>query len=268
MSKYSFCLNYYPNQKYLQEADQLKIKYRRADRTLEDFLKFYNDKTIIIDVSGAFEEQDASLLKGLYDKYKNIKIIFNFYNQEHLSRAKQYKIPFFFINHVTSIDQLYGFIEENPTDLYICEELGFFLNKISHILHDKNIKVRIFPNICQSSFSKTQSLKTFFVRPEDIPIYGVFVDVFELVADEDRQKIVFKIYKQNKWFGKLEEIIPTFKGSVDNRYILDTFGAVRSGCGKRCLYKPGSCSICERYIQTAETFKQNKIVIQRAKKKN
>lgn len=135
------------------------------------------------------------MLKSLSDKYKNIKIIFNFYNQEHLLRAKQYKIPYFFVNHVTSIDQLYGFIEENPTDLYICEELGFSLNKISYILHDKNIKVRIFPNICQSSFSKTQSLKTFFVRPEDIPFYGVFVDVFELIADEERQKVIFKIYK-------------------------------------------------------------------------
>jgi hypothetical protein len=38
-------------------------------------------------------------------------------------------------------------------------------------------------------------LKTFFVRPEDIPIYGVFVDVFELIADEERQKVIFKIYK-------------------------------------------------------------------------
>ena len=36
-----FCLNYYPSQSYLQDADELKIKYRPADRTLEDFLKTY-----------------------------------------------------------------------------------------------------------------------------------------------------------------------------------------------------------------------------------
>ena len=156
----------------------------------------------------------------------------------------------------------------NPTDMYICEELGFSLDKISKILHDNNIKVRVFPNICQSSFPETASIKTFFIRPEDISFYSTFVDVFELVSDIERQQILFKIYKQEKWAGKIQEIIPTFKDELDSRYILSTFGAIRSVCGKRCLYKPGSCGICDRFIEVADTFKDNKIVIRRAKKKN
>lgn len=133
-------------------------------------------------------------MKSLYDKYKNIKIIINFNNKDHLSRAQRYEIPYFFTNFVTSIDQLYGFMEYHPTDMYICEELGFFLDKVSKILHENHIKVRVFPNICQSSFSDTPSIKTFFIRPEDIFIYSKFVDVFELVSDKDRQKVLFKIY--------------------------------------------------------------------------
>lgn len=263
-----FCLNYYPSQKYIQEADQFKIKYRPADRTLEDFLDTYRDKSIVIDVSNSFEEIDAQLLQGLYQKYQNIKIILDFNNKEHLSRAKSHKIPYFFINPVTTIDQLNGLLSYHPTDMYVCEQLGFSLDKISKVLHDNNIKVRVFPNICQSSFSETPSIKTFFIRPDDIPIYSVFVDVFELIADEKRQRILFKIYKQEHWFGKLNEVIPSFKDDLDSKYLLNTFGAIRSKCGKRCMYKPGSCSICDRFTNLADTFKENKIVVRKAKKKN
>jgi len=64
-------------------------------------------------------------------------------------------------------------------------------------LHDNNIKVRVFPNICQSSFKETPSIKTFFIRPEDIKYYSTFVDVFELISNNaEIQNTLFKIYKQ------------------------------------------------------------------------
>lgn len=263
-----FCLNYYPSQKYIQEADELKIKYRRADRTLPDFLEKYKNKSIVIDMSDSFEDIDIQLLKGLYKKYNNIKIIFDFNNKDYLTKATNNEIPFFFINPVTTIDQLHGFLKYHPTDMYICEELGFSLDKISKILHDNNIKVRVYPNICQSSFSETPSIKTFFIRPEDISIYSTFVDVFELISDKDRQQILFKIYKQEKWFGKIKNLIPTFKGELDSRYTLSSFGVIRSKCGKRCMYKPASCSICDRLLELAATFKENNIIVRKEKINN
>lgn len=264
-----FCLNYYPFKNYFDDVQELKIKYRPADRTLEDFLIKYNDKSIVIDVSESFTDLDAQLLKGLYDKYNNIKVIFSYTNEEVLARVQEYSIPYFFSNPVTTIDELTGLLDYKPTDMYICEELGFFLDKISKILHDRNIKVRVYPNICQSSFKGLPSIKTFFIRPDDVYIYSNFVDVFELISDEERQEVIYKIYKQEKWFGKINEVIPSFKGELDSKYIFSpAFGAIRSKCGKRCLYKPGSCGICDRFIETADTFKQNKIVIRKATKKN
>jgi hypothetical protein len=79
--------------------------------------------------------------------------------------------------------------------MYICEELGFSLDKISKILHDNNVRVRVFPNICQSSFPETPSIKTFFIRPDDITVYATFVDVFELISDKERQRVLYKVYK-------------------------------------------------------------------------
>ena len=263
-----FCLNYYPSQKYLQDADELKIRYRPADRTLKDFLEAYQNKTIIIDVTDSFEDVDAQLLKGLYDKYKNIKIIFDFYNKEFLARAQQIEIPFFFTNLITTRDQLHGLLKYNPTDMYICEELGFSLDKISKILHDNSVRVRVFPNICQSSFPETPSIKTFFIRPDDITVYATFVDVFELISDKERQQVLYKVYKQEKWFGKISDIIPSFKGDLDSKYLLNNFGMIRSRCGKRCLYKQGSCAICDRFLELADTFEDNKIVVHKQKKEN
>ncbi len=265
--KTMFCLNYYPNQNY-QEVDELKIKYRRADRTLESFLEKYSNKSIVIDVSESFQEIDEVLFMSLYEKYKNFKLIINFQNKEYLKRVKKCNLPFFFSDFVTTIDQVNGLIKYQPTDMYICQELCFSIDKVSDLLHEKNIKVRVFPNICQSSFSQTPSIKTFFIRPEDIQIYSKFIDIFEIISDEKRQKVLFKIYQREKWLGKIKELIPSFSGELDNKYILSAFGSIRSKCGKRCMYKPKSCSICDRFIQLADTLKQNKIVIKNVKKKS
>lgn len=263
-----FCLNYYPFQDYLQDADELKIKYHPADRSLEDFLKKYIDKSIVINIDEAFEDIDAQLFKGLFDKYKNFKLIVSFENKEALKKIQENEIPFFFSNFVTTIDQVYGLMKYHPTDMYICEELGFSLDKIGKILHENNIKVRVFPNICQSSFEDTPSIKTFFIRPNDIPTYSAFVDIFELISDQPRQKVLFKIYKQEKWIGRINEFIPSFKGDLDNKYILSNFGAIRSKCGKRCLYRPGSCNICDRFIDFANTLEKHKLIVKSVKKTN
>lgn len=263
-----FCLNYYPSQKYLDDVEELKIKYRAADRTIEDFLEKYKDKSIVIDIVDDFEELDAQLLHALYEKYKNIKLIIDFEDKKVLEKVQKYGTPFFFSNFVTTVDQLNGLMKYHPTDMYICEDLGFSLDKISKFLHDNDIKVRVFPNICQSSFSETPSIKTFFIRPEDITIYSTFVDVFELITDRDRQQIIYKIYKQERWFGPIKEIIPSFKDDLDSRYLLESFGVIRSKCGKRCMYKPESCGICDRFREVAETFENNNIVIRKAKKKD
>lgn len=262
-----FCLNYYPlHSTYLQEVEQLKINYRPADRTLPDFLEKYQDKSIVIDITESFDDVDAELFKGLYQKYKNFKLLFSFDNKEYLERVQKNQLPFFFKNFVSTIDQMNGFIQYHPTDMYICSELGFSLDKVSKLLHDNNIKVRVFPNICQSSFSEIPSIKTFFIRPEDIDIYKVFVDVFELISDQEHQQVIYKIYKQGKWFGEIGAIIPSFKDRLNSKYLLPSFGIIRSKCGKRCFYDPSVCSICDRFIQVSDSLQKNKIAILKKKK--
>lgn len=267
-----FCLNYYRfDNQYLNKADELKIQFNPNDATLPDFIEKYKDKSIVIDVRmrlneggdaiEVFNESGAIIISELNKKYNNIKIMFAFEDKVSYNLAEQYKIPFFFSNKVGTLDEMHGLAAYYPTDIYICEELGFSLANIAPILHEKGIKIRVFPNICQSSFAETPSLYTFFIRPEDIPIYANFVDIFELVSDEERQSIIFKIYKQGKWFGKINEIIPSYKGELDNRHLLDNFGLFRSKCDKRCMRKLNTCGICAKYMNIADSFKETGIYI-------
>lgn len=256
-----FCLDYFPLKKYDDTIEQLKIKYNPNDSTLNSFLESRPNQTIIIDINGGFEEKDAKLFRSFAEKFTNFRVIFNYYDKEKLQLVKDWQIPFFFSNHVSTIDEVVGLMQYNPTDMYICEELGFRLAEVSTLLHDNHIKVRVYPNICQSSFAETPSLKTFFIRPEDIKVYSAFVDVFELIATEDTQDIIYSVYKRGKWFGKIKEIIPSFKHDLDSKFLIVNFGEFRCNCKKRCMYNPHSCTICDRCVDLSETLEEHQLFV-------
>jgi len=140
--------------------------------------------------------------------------------------------------------------------MYICEELGFSLDRISDLLHNNGIRVRVFPNICQSSYADIPSIKKFFIRPEDITVYSNYADVFELIADPTRGEVIYKIYNQRKWIGELNELIPSFVDSLKNDHILSIFGPIRLKCKKRCMYNPKSCSMCSLFLDLSENMKK------------
>lgn len=264
-----FCLSYYPpKQQYYENADELRIEYRASDASLPHFIETFKNKTIIIELTKKLSEADLIILKTLSKKFHNIKLIFSFYEKEILEQIQQTHIPFFFSNHINTIDKMSGLIKYHPTDMYICEELGFCLDKVSELLHKNNIRVRVYPNICQSSFPEMDSLKTFFIRPEDIAAYSQYVDVFELIADEARQPVVFKIYQQQEWFGPIQEIIPTFHNSLDSRFLMPAFGMLRAKCHKRCAFNPNVCKICNRFSELSETLKKNRLLITKIQKKS
>lgn len=256
-----FCVDYYKHQPFIKDAEQFKITFNPADRTITDFLDEYKDKSIVIYLSSAIS-YDLNVLKELYKQHSNIKLLFDLNNQDR-QEIMSCGVPYFFTECATSIDILHGLIQYHPTDIYVCEELGFHLDKVSKLLHDNNIKVRVFPNVCQAGFDNIDSLKAFWIRPEDIPVYEKFVDVFEIVSDKNHQETLYKIYKSHKWFGKIKDLIPNFKNDLDSKYLLDTFGMIRSKCGKRCFYKPESCKVCECFSDMAQTLKNSNIVVTR-----
>ena len=259
-----YCVPYFKTFKYMTEVDEVIVPYERRD---VEFISSLTSKeklitnTIIIDIKDMYEFKDYDCLKvfeALKNNYPEVsfKLRFREYNKdfnELYDKIKELKIPFFFMDFVRSWDMFHGFIKLGVSDLYIVEELGFELKVLGQIARASSISIRVFANVCQSSWNESDSLKSFFIRPEDVSIYDQYVDVLEFFGEkQNQQEVMFKVYaKDKKWFGPLKEIIVGLDSEIDSRSILPNFAHIRVGCKKRCIKgEPGyiPCKICDSFI--------------------
>lgn len=255
----NYCINYNKqtfNKKCIENADELSIIFNEEDNTLKDFLDKYKHKRINIEVKSKEKyEKNIFLLQEILNNYDNVYIKLDFFIEKiELSR-------FFFNILVKDWDTLIGLLKYKISDIYIVEEMGFELEKISKIIHDLDINIRVYPNIAQSSWNNTDDLLKFFIRPEDIDIYSQYVDTIEFYNVDDKIDMYYKIYNIDKqWFGQLKEIILDFKDEIDNKYIIPRFAEKRLKCNKKCL-KGSSCRRCFIIKRLSSTLEDKKIVI-------
>lgn len=264
-----FCINYNKDtaikasvdNKLLEQVDEININYNPNDFTLMEFLEKYQEKQINI----FFNEETIKFAEKISKIQReqpnfNIRVVLPYYNQEDYSKYEN----FFFSDRVTTWETLRTFISLGVTELYITEQLGFELDKVSQIAHKNNIKVRVFPNIAQRNTKYTPALKTFFIRPEDIELYEPFVDVFDLFyynEQKQQQNVLFDIYsKDKKWFGKLNELIIGFDSDLDNKYVIPRFAEKRIKCGRQC-FKGGSCRMCDEIEKLSKTLEKAGITV-------
>ena len=268
-----YCFQYNPQEASLTKvADELEIKYNRKDNTLLEFLEKYKEKRIIIYID--YEdilEKDLLLFKELKEKY-NIVIKIDLDTElEVAKKLKQYNIPFFFSQLISDWDVLNGILDFGVTDVYIVENLCFELDAVAAKVHSYNTKVRVFPNVAQSSWKSTAALKQFFIRPEDVDTYEPYIDTFEFWdGSEEYTKhiklVLYKIYAiDKKWFGKLNEIIYGLDCDIDSRFIIPRFSEARIRCGKKCQ-KGGKCNICGTINDLSKTLEKAEIMVKIDKK--
>lgn len=138
--------------------------------------------------------------------------------------------------------------------------MGFELEKIAEIAHQNNVKVRVFPNVAQSSRKETKDLWKFWIRPEDFDIYEKYIDVYEFYYERyEQQEIYYNIYaKDKKWLGNLNEIIIGLQEDFDSTRIVPRFAQKRVRCGRECM-KGGKCKICDRVIELSKTLEKTPI---------
>ena len=175
-------------------------------------------------------------------------------------------MPHYYTQLVDNIDLFTFFLSLDVTDIFITGELCFNLSSISTLATQHNKLLRCYCNVCQAD-GDIPSIKTFFIRPEDIPLYSEFIDTFEIYLPIGRitdtwLNTMYRIYaKDHKWAGKLNEIIPSFKDDTPNNYLFPKFGEKRIDCKKKCLYSPDKCHICERIVELGDTLKSHSIAI-------
>lgn len=265
-----FCVDYKRDFRYINEIDELTIRFRRQDTSLVDFLLLYPNKRINITIEDEADFIENDCIK-LFDAIVAENNINNFaFKLKHSARdivdiikGSEIRYQFFFETFVKDWDTLRGYAKLNPSDIYVVESLGFELAAVAKFLHENNIRVRVFPNVAQSSWNKTEVLKKFFIRPDDVYIYEPYVDVMEFFGKEDSIATYYKIYAiDQKWFGKLNEVIIGFENSdIDSRYLLPQFAERRLNCGKRC-FKGRPCQICEAIEGLSAVLEAQKIMVQ------
>ena len=181
---------------------------------------------------------------------------FETFDYQYVETITESGVPFFYANRINNWDEFIGLIELGVTDIYIVEDLAFELDKVSQIAHEENVKIRIFPNVAQSSWRDTPDIKKFWVRPEDIDFYSQYVDVCEFFGTVEQIPTLLKIYKEDKqWFGLLNEIIIGLKTPLDSRFTDPRFAEKRIRCGKSCR-KSGKCKMCDLHVELSYVLKQ------------
>jgi len=258
-----YCLDFRRTTKnIITEADEINFNFELA--SLLDFLKEYNNKRINI----AIQFNDLEKIIKIYKEHnlKNIYIKLPYYEEAAANKLKENEIPFYCATLVSNWDVFQGLIDSGVSDIFITEELGFELDKVSQIAKERQVQIRAYPNICQSQWKNMSKLKTFFIRPDDIKIYEKYIDVFEFFGNPDKQKIYYKIYKDEQWFGSLKELILDFNIDLDSRFVIPHFAEQRVKCGKKCI-KGGSCHLCERIVELSKVLKKNKIIVKNNKER-
>lgn len=254
-----YCFNYNKStekMKYIKNAQEWTIKYNSKDSTLLTFLDRNKDKRINL----YFE--DVVTIDFLYElnkKYDNL--YFKLKKEQYYNKDLKYNFKFFFDEPVGDWDTLIGLLEYGVSDVYIVEDLGFELDRVKTIAAQYNVQIRVFPNVAQSKFLDTNSLKKFFIRPEDIKKYENYIDVIEFYHSDEQLDTYYEIYAiDRKWFGKLNEIIKDFDLEIDNKYIISNFSEKRIKCGKKCL-KGGTCKRCDNISHLADSLEQSKLIV-------
>ena len=267
-----YCVPYYKTFKYMEEVDEVIVPFATTDI---GFIKSLTSKekmlhgTVIIEIKDMYdfnEKNSIGIFKDLQLNYPEVKFKLMFERHSNAldtlyQGMKEHNIPFFFATFVRDWDTFNGFIDLGVSDIYIVEELAFSLGKLGPIAHAKNISIRCFANVAQSRWVNERSIKSFFIRPEDVYMYESYIDVLEFQGESQNiQEIMYDVYAHaKKWFGPLREIIFGLESDIDSRTILpDSFAKVRLNCDHKCK-KGGKCTICNRFEDVSDTLLEHDV---------
>ena len=225
-----YCMDFDKDNKYINKADEINVDYDK-NNNIDDLLFFCEEhKKQRINLCINSEETNIELIKKCFEFQKacnqyDIYIRLPERKEELDILLTEYPdSKFYFCELVNDWDRVYQFIKYGVTDIFIVEGLGFELDKIASLIHANNIQIRVFPNVAQSSWKDLDDFLKFWIRPEDIGIYGEYIDVCEFFGEHTKTEILYEVYAKDKqWFGDLKELIIGLQKPLDSKYIIPRF---------------------------------------------
>jgi hypothetical protein len=251
-----------------------------TEASLVDFIKSHPNQRIIIFAKDTSEfwmyPAYAQLIRKLKDEYnlKNWAICFNETDTDSIQKTEVLLmdsglikendteiINYFYKSAISSYEQLEWMMEiTRVSDIYITSPLIFSIKDLKEVFEKKYLRkplIRAYPNVCQGLLMRP-SIKTFFIRPEDLALYEGYIDIAEIYTSNLEQKkkasVYFDIYNKSKtWMGDLKEYLINCEDSINNLYIIKSFGEQRLNCGRKCSRnKCNRCDNQQEYIRLME----------------
>lgn len=256
--KYS--IRYYRGCNILDKADEIIIKYTKRSPALIDFVnkQEYENKRIIVNIVNLENDfaDNLNIFKAAYKSHSNMSFLISVEQFNFLSDLRDAGLPFFFYTLTSTLDTLEDMINLGVSDVYIGNELGFSLKSVSKLCKENNINIRVYPNVAQTSslFNTQGDIKSFYIRPDDIPLYEKYVDIIEFFGELDKQPVLYKIYNQKFWPDDLQFVISNLSTSVQSHTIVPYFGLTRVYCNKKCI--GGECKLCDDIIELANALEE------------
>lgn len=242
-----YCLKYTNLCTKLTKCDEISIKYIE-DKGLVDFMEKFKSQRIILCIKPSdFSKNELRKLVAIHNQYPeyNFAVGLNSINLTLMDSLKAADIPFFVRKPCVSWEEFHFLVNYGVSDINISGPLSFELSKVKQVLEtlDRKIVIRATPNKVEKVMQQTDSLISFYIRPEDTDVYEGYIDVFEFEGLE-HQDVFYSIYAENKSFiGKISQYVYDFEKPVNNKGLISLFGERRRDCGQQCL-KGGHCRRC------------------------
>ena len=244
---------------FLIRNKEKRITICFADKILENMELYSNGDKLIDFIINEKEKFYINLVKEGINNFV-LQIPYNVEGARELATTlKMNDVSFYFMDAVTSWEQLNSFIEDGVSDVLVSSSFAFNIKDIAEKCHKEGVQVRAIPNVYQSAEYNDGSIG-FFIRPEAIDLYSKYIDIFELRCSKDICNTIYEIFAIDKeWYGDISEIIAGAPKGITNRNIVELFDIARISCGKRCVKPKNNCNICDTVIRLSKTFTDNNI---------
>ena len=244
---------------FLIRNKEKRITICFSDKILENMELYSSGDKLIDFIINGKEKFYIDLVKEGINNFV-LQIPYNVEGARELATAlKMNDVPFYFIDAVTSWEQLNSFIKCGVSDVLVSSSFAFNIKDIAERCHKWGVQVRAIPNIYQSAEYNDGSIG-FFIRPEAIDLYSKYIDIFELRCSKDVCNTIYEIFAIDKeWYGEISEIITGAPKGIINRNIVELFDIARINCGKKCVKPNNNCNICDTVIRLSKTLTDNNI---------
>lgn len=149
------------------------------------------------------------------------------------------------------------------SDILLGEPLVFDLEKTNKYIRNCGIKIRVCPHkVKGDSFSMDNQndygINHFFAVPQSADWYDNYIDVFELIDDNEiREKSLVEVYANKKEYHySIIHLIQNLNVDLTPAFIDEKWLVRRTTCQQKCIRSLEECAYCSRLIDVCQKITQ------------